>query len=148
MEPSEIRSELMDDHDALRGLTARAAELVAALRAGAPSRDALREALGALADATHAHNAHEEALLRGIIPTVDAWGPVRADVMYEQHRLEHKELHDAILRCREALEAEALCAEVDAMLAGLAAHMAREEEAFLGADVLRDDAVVVDTSDG
>lgn len=143
MEPSEIRSELLDDHKGVRELMARAAALVAALRAGEARRDALHEALGALADATLAHNAHEEDLLKEIIPTVDAWGPARADVMYEQHRLEHQALHAAILRSREHQRVEAMCADVDDLLARLAKHMAREEEAFLGEDVLRDDSLLL-----
>ncbi len=143
MEPSEIRSELLDDHKGVRERMARAAALVAGLRAGEAPREALHDALGALADATLAHNAHEEELLKEVIPTVDAWGPARADVMYEQHRLEHQALHAAILRARETPDVEALCAEVDVLLAGLAKHMTREEEAFLGEDVLRDDNLLL-----
>ena len=77
MKPSEIRTELIAQHEAVRSMARRTGELVARMKSGEAVRVGLGKALGELADAMRAHNEREEALLREIIPTVDAWGPAR-----------------------------------------------------------------------
>ncbi len=141
MTPSEIRTELLTQHAELRAMIRRAASIVAALRRGEPARTELAAALGALAVATHGHNDHEEALLGGIIPTVDAWGPARASVMDAEHRLEHRELQAAFLTNLTG-DDESVCRAVDELLGRLVEHMEREEDAFLSEEVLRDDGVI------
>lgn len=143
MTPSEIRTELLGQHEQLRSMSGRVAALLGRLRAGERVRVDLQAALGVLADAAHAHNDREEELLREIIPTVDAWGPARADVMLEQHKLEHGALHKALESTLNDDDASAIAA-VEALLTRMVEHMQREEEAFLGEEVLRDDTVITD----
>ena len=143
MKPSEIRTELIAQHEAVRSMARRTGELVARMKSGEAVRVGLGKALGELADAMRAHNEREEALLREIIPTVDAWGPARAAVMLEQHRLEHHELHAAVLGARDESSDAITADSVEALLASIVKHMEREEEAFLSEEVLRDDNVSI-----
>lgn len=141
MTPGQMRSELLAQHAEMRGMIERARGLTARLRAGEAVRVELQAALGLLADATRAHNEREESLLREVIPTVDAWGPARADVMVEQHGLEHQALHDALRGAATGDDVAAVCEATEALLARIVQHMEREEEAFLSEEVLRDDGV-------
>ena len=141
MTPGEIRNEMLGQHTEMRAMIARATELIGRLRAGEHVRLALQETLGTLADAAHAHNAREEELLRDIIPNVDAWGPARATVMDEQHKLEHQALH-AALQSSVNDDDDAACAATETLLNRMLRHMDREEEAFLSEEVLRDDTVI------
>lgn len=141
MTPGEIRTELLGQHAAMRAMIDRAAALIARVRGGETAHAELRATLDALTEATRVHNEREETLLREIISTVDAWGPARASVMDEQHRLEHQALHAAL---QWEVDDDASCAATEALLARMLRHMDREEEAFLSEKVLRDDAVITD----
>jgi hypothetical protein len=141
MSPSEIRMELLGQHAQMRSMIQRAGGLVARLRAGEPVRLELQMALGSLANTARVHNDREEALLRDVIPTVDAWGPARAEVMLDQHRLEHRALHAALQSSLNDDDAVA-CVSAAELLAHMLEHMKREEEAFLTEEVLRDDTVI------
>lgn len=111
-------------------------------------RGELRACLDRLSLLLRAHNGREEELLREILSTVDAWGPARAEIMGEQHVAEHAEL-SAILGDAKATSDTAI-ADGGLVLAldRLLEHMVREEKAFLGEDVLRDDSIDVDQFSG
>ncbi len=141
MTPGEIRTEMLGQHGEMRAMIERATALIAKVRAGEPLRVELQATLGRLAAAAHTHNDREEELLREIIPTVDAWGPARASVMDEQHKLEHQALH-AALKSSVDDDDDAACAATETLLARMLRHIDREEEAFLSEEVLRDDTVI------
>lgn len=143
MTPGEIRAAMLADHGAARATIGRAGALAARLRGGEDVRSELRATLGELADSLRAHNAREEELLREVIPTVDAWGPARADVMVQQHRLEHDAMHAAVVAARDGVDDPTAAAPLEALLADVVKHMDREEEAFLSEEVLRDDPVAM-----
>ena len=143
MTPGEIRAAMLAEHGEARATIRRAGELAARARACEDVRGELRATLGALAESLRAHNAREEELLREVIPTVDAWGPARAEVMVQQHRLEHDALHAAVVHARDGVDVPAPEGALDALLAALVKHMDREEEAFLYEEVLRDDPVAM-----
>jgi hypothetical protein len=106
-----------------------------------------RASLLHLANALRTHNLREEALLKDIILSTDAWGAARAAIMTEAHVKEHARLCEALLEIPYApveLARSAIAAVVDS----IREHMDREEEAFLGEDVLRDDIVVANQSGG
>jgi hypothetical protein len=91
-----------------------------------------------LAQALQAHNLCEERLLKGILATVDAWGPARAAIMDERHAAEHHELHTALVHA--PFDAH----RVPELLDRLLEHIEHEERSYLGEDVLRDDTIVID----
>lgn len=67
--------------------------------------------------------------------------------MTEEHEREHERLDTALLDVpRTPIEFAA--AGIVALVALIRQHMDREEAAFLGEDVLRDDVVVAHQSDG
>lgn len=80
--------------------------------------------------------------------TLDAWGPEHLVRMDEHHRAEHREIAE---RVRAAAELPEFRAALDAALPAideLMAHMREEEREFLGKDLLRDDVINIQQSDG
>jgi len=148
MSPNEIRGELLEQHAKLRGMIGEVQRAVGCAHESEAMRSELRACMDRLSLALRTHNHREEELLKGILVTVDAWGPVRAEIMSEQHAAEHVELYavlsDANVTSRTAIVDGVLHAGLDRVLE----HMAREEIAFLGEDVLRDDSVVVQQFSG
>lgn len=144
MTPSEIRKELLEQHAQLRAKIEATRTAAARWQQDEAARDELRSSLAVLADGVRAHNRREEELLREVIPTADAWGPARAEVMREEHVEEHKEMYEALIDAGAAPGATAGVPPVLTLLGKMEEHMKREERSFLGADVLRDDAVTPD----
>jgi len=100
-----------------------------------------------LADRVRMHNLREEELLKDVIPTIDAWGRVRAAIMTAEHIKEHGRLYTALLGI-PATSAETAGVDVVALIALMLDHMDREEAAFLNEEVLSDDGVIASQSDG
>jgi hemerythrin len=147
MKPSEIRGELLREHAQIRTMLDVTLTFTEVSHVDAPGCDDLREHLVRLTDTIRAHNLREEALLRDLIPTVDAWGPARAAVMIEEHNQEHERLYAALFGI-PCTPAEFAVAGVATLVDLIREHMDREEAAFLGEDVLRDDLVVANQSEG
>jgi hypothetical protein len=147
MRPSEIRAELLGQHATLREMIEETRSVAERARRGAPVRVDLRVRMTLLADAVRRHNLHEEAVLEDIMPTIDAWGPERSSILVREHAQEHEELYAALIGIPFTVD-EFAGAGVDSLLNLLLKHMEREEKAFLGEEVLRDDAVVTDQSSG
>ena len=147
MKPSEIRGELLKQHSQIRIMLEVTVTIAEGTRVDAPGRGDLQQCLVRLADAIRTHNLREEALLRDIIPSVDAWGPARAEIMIEEHIREHDWLYAALLGV-PCTPAEFAAAGVAALVDLIREHMDREEATFLGEDVLRDDSIVADQFGG
>jgi hypothetical protein len=145
--PGAVRAQLLEQHRQIRELMVTTKEVAVRARSGETDREELRATVASLADCVRAHNRREEELLLDFILTVDAWGPVRAAIMTAEHVKEHNRFDAALLGLRSA-SAENAGVGVIALIALLRDHMEREEAAFLGDDVLRDDAVVPAQSDG
>src|SRR5579864_3451832 len=143
MTPSQIRSELLKDHERLRTMMDEARKLAARASSGEPVIDELRQTVAILADVLRAHNVREEELLGGFIRSVDAWGPVRAEIMTEEHAQEHEEFFAALLGV-QTTPVEFAGAGVMLLLDRILEHMACEEAVFLSEDVLRDDLAAID----
>lgn len=144
MTPSQVRTELLAEHAALRALIVETRRLIEEGATGGATRGALTAAVEQLAAALRAHNAHEEAVLREMIKDVDAWGPARAEIMDESHADQHEDLVGALLVTNSSPDAQVAGRSVVPVLDRLLAHMAREEEVLLSEEVLRDDDVVIE----
>ncbi len=144
---TEILRELLGQHASLRRLAAEVHELAA----GPPSPETCRrlpELLRLLSDEVAVHVVREEELLGDVLPTIDAWGPVRAAKMSAEHREEHRRLGEAV---RAAAEHEEFGAAIGAALPAIELlfdHMRAEEAEHLNSDVLRDDVIAIDQFDG
>jgi hypothetical protein len=140
---SEIREQLLSEHDDLRK---RAAEVRGTLRRweqGEAIQTHVRGQLLALADAIRAHNTHEEQAIGRIVrkPAREGAG---AGLMDEEHLKEHVDLLAVLTSSAVAAEPAAWQHLVDQLLVRLLDHMAREERAFLNAQVLHDDGGAVE----
>ncbi len=137
MTPSAIRTELLAQHGRIRTLIDDVRRIAERLDGADAANSQLHAAIAVLADALRRHNQREEELLGRIIPSVDAWGPVRAEIMDEEHVAEHREMHAALMM-------EVRPTELPPLLDRMIEHMAHEEETLLRDDLLRDDLVVMD----
>ncbi len=143
---SEVRAELLDQHEALRHLLTAcdgAAERILAAHdtGGGHLLACLVQLLGEFQD----HNEEEEVRLRPLLLAADSFGEVRVDRMVEDHLAEHAALRQAL---REAADMEvpdrAALATLE-LVSRLRSHLDAEERQFLNDRVLRDDLVAVDS---
>jgi len=148
MTPSEIRDELLAQHASLRGRLEAIHLAVTRWEAGEVPDAHVRLELAGLVEALRSHNALEEQTLADLVRTADAWGPARVEIMNEAHAREHHDLWSAALAIGTAKHPRDGAKELERFRAHLLEHMAREEETFLNASVLRDDDVAIDPEDG
>lgn len=94
------------------------------------------------------HHRTEERLLRPIVPTIDAWGSLRAAHMDRLHNTDHADIEAQATAALAAVESPFACAEVLALVGKVRRHMAEEEGDYLNPTVLRDDVVTLGQSDG
>ncbi|MEZ4390663.1 MAG: hemerythrin domain-containing protein [Polyangiales bacterium] len=137
MKISEMRTELLGQHDTIRGLVAEVEGALSSTQS--EGAGAVHDALRRLQSALDHHNRREEQLLEGLLPSLDAWGDARAAWMDLRHREEHAESVAAIRVALGVEDPAARAATVRALLAEISAHVAREEVEFLSPDVLTDD---------
>jgi len=107
----------------------------------------LRSRVGALGDELERHLADEEALLEPILERIDAWGPVRLDLLRAEHA--HQRAVLALLRSDRAaaLPSLLLARRVISLLDDIATDMDAEDRDLLDPRVLRDDLIQLDASD-
>jgi hemerythrin-like domain-containing protein len=142
MKLSEIRADLLREHGVLSATLREAASAAKRWQAGQDARNELHGCLGRLLEQLRAHNLHEEEALREIIPTVDAWGKARAERMLSEHHIEHAALQQTLIDASTTADVEVAVRAVLQLVEQLTEHMALEEKAFLGADLLNDDETV------
>ncbi len=83
--------------------------------------------------------------MRRILPTIDPWGKARAERMLSEHVVEHAALQKTLIDASAAADVEVAARAVLQLVEQLTEHMAVEEKAFLGADLLNDDETVPPT---
>ncbi len=148
MTPSQIRDELLSQHQGLRGRLEVTRAVVERWAKGEVPQAHVRTELAGLSDALRNHNLVEERTLRELIRSVDAWGPVRVEIMDEAHIGEHRDLFDALHAMSLADSPHEAAQELERFRTRLLQHMDKEEAGFLNASVLRDDVVAIDAQDG
>lgn len=146
---SEIRDELLAQHEQLRALAMDALAKAERARGGGDDGWAvLVESLARLSAASSAHIVHEERLLGRVLPTIDAWGERRAALMDERHRDEHRAIGEALALARSNTRRLEVVRLVGDAVRAMREHMAREEQEILHEDVLRDDIGAIDSAGG
>ncbi|HXX67970.1 MAG TPA: hemerythrin domain-containing protein [Polyangiaceae bacterium] len=149
MNIEEIRTELLGQHADLRRMIEEVQRSVRQIQQ-AQNAELDRELparVQALARALREHNLREEELLGNILPTIDAWGSVRKEIMEEQHA-EHEQFTAALVASETWGDPARGRETLMATLARVLEHMEREEKAFLNETLLRDDSVVADQFSG
>lgn len=142
MKLSEIRADLLREHGVLSETLLEAASAAERWQAGQDARNELHGCLGRLLEQLRAHNLHEEEVLREVIPTVDAWGKARAERMLSEHHIEHSALLKTLIDASTTADVGIATSAVLRLVDQLREHMALEEKAFLGAELLNDDETV------
>jgi Hemerythrin HHE cation binding domain len=141
MELTELRTELIRQHDEVRQLAERVAAVSERARTNPAMLPELLVLLESLHDEVQAHNAFEEGALHEVLPGIDAWGPVRDRLMTQRHGQEHAAILLALRAATSNATAASIADGTATVLRDIAAHMDREEKEFLAADVLRDDLI-------
>ncbi len=139
MKPDEIRRELLQQHSELRAMLDVIETIAKRARSGDHDPGDLWGCVARLSEAIHAHSKREEALLEGLIPSVDPFGDARVAIMDEEHKMAHERLDAAILGI-PSLSSGLAAVAVIALVRLIREHMDREEAAFLNEHVLRDEA--------
>lgn len=143
MKLSQIRSELVAEHQALGQAVTDIEGEVQKVLAGERSLDPMRASLTRFADLLAAHNRHEEALLRDELRKIDAWGPQREALMDEDHEAEHRDVVRSVTESLWLHDHEEVARRVQAMIRRVLEHLRREEKEILHPDLLRDDVVSI-----
>ena len=144
MKPSEIRSLVLAEHADLRKCLAEIEAITAHVLTGHELGERnLREVAFGLCTGLEQHLAMEEALLLPAIREVDAWGPVRADHMQQEHQAQRAALARLLGMASDAAIVE-LARTVQAFARTLIEDMKLEEKELLNPNLLRDDVVSID----
>src|SRR5215472_6259021 len=131
MKPSEVRSLVLAEHVELRKRLAEIDAITSHILAGLESGERnLREKVGQLCVLLERHLALEETTLLPAIHDVDAWGPVRADHLRQEHQAQ-----------RAIVE---LARTAQTFGRTLLEDMKLEEQELLNSTLLRDDLVTID----
>lgn len=133
MNRTRARETLLQQHERLRGLLARTAELALQLPDDASVADALAELLPLVRTAFEEHNRYEESVLRPMLTAADPLGPARVDRMMEEHDQEHRSFVTFL-----GGEVAHVAANLADFVEEVEAHMAAEERVFLNVAVLSD----------
>jgi hypothetical protein len=150
MLPSEIRSQILQDHERIRvGLAAmhEAAETAQAGACGALGR--LREETERFGARFLRHLDLEEAVLVPALREVDAWGEARADLILNEHAVQRITIRTLVDDLRAPrVDVRRAGAAIRRLAEDLAADMEHEEATLLHEDLLRDDVVSLDSFGG
>ena len=148
MTPDEIRTELLAQHQDLRTRIRQVRDARRQDRPDQPYGFRVREVIAGLVNALQAHNRREEELLADLLPTVDAWGPVRKELMGDQHRAEHMALCGAFATLTLMSDSAAAASLLHTCLDCILEHMDLEEKTFLDELSLGASDVVADQVSG
>ncbi|HZR09851.1 MAG TPA: hemerythrin domain-containing protein [Myxococcales bacterium] len=148
MNHEERRQTLHSQHQQLRGVIAEVREAALEVLGTEPAEcGALRMRISGLRDDLERHLVTEEALLGPVLERLDAWGPVRLDLLRAEHA--HQRAVLSLLRSERAaaLPPLVLARRVLGLLDDLIADMEAEDRDLLDPRVLRDDIIQLDASD-
>lgn len=135
----EIRTTLLQEHTDIRGHINETRSATARWEGKEADYEAVRGCLARLANAIRMHHTSEEEALRSVLPSLDPWGPIRTEVMFEGHVAEHSELYATLVEASTAVDPAVASASIVKLLDKVLAHMAHEEKVFLCEDVLTEE---------
>jgi len=146
----ERRTLLLLQHKQLRERIVEVGEAAANVLACSESElvgraDELKRAVVEFADDLNLHLSAEEELLGPILERLDAWGPVRLELLRSEHAHQRALLHT--LHTDRSLEPREMARRVRSLVADVLVDMNAEERDLLAEGLLRDDPIVVDQSD-
>lgn len=150
MKPSQLRERILSQHAELRHLLEELSQLSGRVLAGEAGLEPALHAQGAELQATLLeHMALEDRVLAPALREADAWGDERAARLDREHASQREMLSQVLESLRqENLPVMRLALELRGLVSIVLEDMEHEEKAMLGADLLRDDVVSIDTETG
>jgi hypothetical protein len=140
---------ILAQHRRIRSLLDRARAVAeAALDGTPPSEDAVASAIGDIRTTMEVHLAFEEKTLLPILRDDPPLGPQRADRLLDEHRRQRLPLAALHREASIAPHGTMLAAKLAFLTSWLLTDMNEEERSLLIPEVVRDDVVVIDQSDG
>ena len=141
LRPSQVRSHILRDHDALRRQLDELTGVTCRIKDG--DLGAAELALGLLKQVLDALSRHldlEDAILAPTLrDDTDAFGPVRAERLLRHHVDQRTQLRSLVDRSHTEHGPLALAGMIGELIEDLRADMAYEERDVLSAELLRDD---------
>jgi hypothetical protein len=153
LSPGAVRASILAQHrrirSLLRALEEKATHLLASSVPSLSERDHTRQLALVLCSVMASHIEFENRVLAPVLETVDAWGPVRAQRLREEHR-EQLELLRAYAHALEHAphSGAELARSAWQLIALLRNDMEQEEAGVLNSGLLSDVAVAVDVETG
>jgi hypothetical protein len=141
------RRRVLEQHVELRRLLQAGLEHLRGTSVSHPSPSALRELVYLVRELFVQHLSDEEALVEPILEDDLPLGPRRMEVLRAEHVRQREEL-DALCAWPPGDTSGVLARRFGQLAAALLEDIDHEEHDLLTADVIRDDAVVIDQSDG
>jgi acetoin utilization protein AcuB len=142
--PSQVRELLVLEHVHLRQLLARALTAVRGVLDGSVAPDGFESMRGmarAALTALVSHTELEDRILAPVLETIDAWGPVRAKNLRQEHVAQRTSLQRALQEVAEVGPASmaVLAAGLEDVLLDILKDMDREEQDVLDRELLSDE---------
>jgi hypothetical protein len=143
------RGVILGQHVRIRALLERARTIAEAALDGTPrSPDAVASAIGDIRTIMEVHLAFEEKALLPILRDDPPLGPARADQLLDEHVRQRETLARLHQEACVAPSRPMLAAKLAFLTSWLLTDMDEEERSILNPDVVRDDVIAVDQSDG
>lgn len=148
--PTAVRALILEQHKGLRLRFGALDALALRVLAGEPGLAMeLRRQIVELEGSFEDHLRTEERLLLPLLVRIDAWGPVRVAEIEEEHARQRQVLSRAGDRATNAaITPRDLALLIRDLVRDLMLDMKHEETDMLHPDLLRDDVVTIDQSDG
>jgi hypothetical protein len=149
VDASTARRSILIQHQRIRALLARAREVAErALDQELQPPDAVASAIGDIHATLDVHLRFEEKVLVDILNDDLPLGPTRAARLLDEHRRQRATLAGIHAEAKAAPQLPMLAAKLAFLASWLLDDMEEEERTLLTPEVVRDDMVCVDQSDG
>jgi hypothetical protein len=143
------RRTILQQHERIRALLDRARDVAERALDGEPqAADAVASAIGDIHATLEIHLTFEEKVLVSFLEDDLPLGPQRAQALREDHAQQRATLSQLHREAMAAPLLPTLAAKLAFLTSWLLADMVEEERTLLTSDVVREDTVAVDQSDG
>jgi hypothetical protein len=148
MNPSTVRTRILQDHGVLRKHLRKLELEVDAMHANPARRPEIADLARGLLSQLIAHTQAEDDILAPALRDIDAWGSIRATMLLDQHQDQRMQLRRLIDVYGGAGDSKWLAQLTLEWIYDVRADMAHEETSVLSAALLKDDFIDVSMESG